>query len=85
MDREMTELARKRTKKKYMCSGKGWKKTQTEGPSEYNLIGAAKPINRAWLREKAEIDNPYCKRSSPKCEIDNVSHETAEMYMLIGN
>lgn len=81
----MTELARKRTKKSTCAQENGWKKTQTEDPLEYNLIGAARPINRTRLREKAEIDNPYCKRSSPKCEIDNVGHETAEMYMLIGN
>lgn len=55
-----------------MCSGK---EKQRERPIRVYLIGAAGPINRARLGEKAEIDNPYCKRSSPKCEIDNVSVE----------
>jgi len=42
MDREMTELARKRTKKSTCAQEKGGKKHRQRAHQSYNLIGAAR-------------------------------------------
>jgi hypothetical protein len=90
MDRAMTELARTRARRKYMCSRervKRIKKKNDVRPIRVYLIGAAGPIHRARarLREKPKIDNPYCTRGSPKCEIDNVSVELWKYMCLSEN